>query len=136
MSTPPPAASSGSAGSPEPEIALPPFDVPESFRAVDPASFSVRVEAGVVHVSGELDVLTAPLLWGALEEAIAGGHGSVVIDLAETTFVDSMGLGVIVRAWKRLGEAQRPLSLRSLQPPVRKVFEVTGLDSALDTGPR
>ncbi|MGH9001336.1 MAG: STAS domain-containing protein [Acidimicrobiia bacterium] len=118
----------------EPDAVPPPLEMPDSFRDLDKGHFEATIEASgdetVVSVAGELDVLTAPLLWEHLEEAIAAGR-PVVLDLAGVSFVDSMGIGAMVRAQKRLAETGRSLTVRSPQPPVRKVFEVTGLESAL-----
>ena len=53
----------------------------------------------VVTVAGEVDMATAGLLWQALEDACdrAGSAGCVVVDMADTTFIDSSGLAVLIR---------------------------------------
>jgi anti-anti-sigma factor len=53
----------------------------------------------VLHVAGELDMTTADLLGGALEQAFEGDP-SVVVDMAGVTFVDAAGLRVILQAAK------------------------------------
>src|SRR5262245_28877773 len=50
----------------------------------------------VLHVSGELDMTTAELLDTALKQALAGDP-SVIVDMAEVTFVDAAGLRVILQ---------------------------------------
>lgn len=91
-------------------------------------------EDGVtVKVAGEIDVATSPALRQELHSALDAGAPRVVIDLSETTFIDSSGLGVLVGALKRRreadGDGDQPLVLRGLQDPVRKVFEITGLST-------
>ena len=50
------------------------------------------------------------------------------------TFVDSSGLGVLVGAYKRLRDGdQGTIRIVDAQSSVRKVFEITGLESALLT---
>ena len=116
-------------------------DIPPSFRASVPDDFAVDVTADsgdlTVAVRGELDVLTAPFLWEQLEPALADLTGSLVFDFAELSFIDSMGLGVIVRVQSRLrGESpERQIVVRNLNPHARKVFEITGLDRVLDVQP-
>ncbi len=83
----------------------------------------------VVSASGEVDVATSPELLAALEEA-AKQASKLVIDLSGVTFMDSTGLGVVVQA-KRAFDADDALRLVVREPNVRKVFEVTGLDSVL-----
>ena len=81
-------------------------DIPPSFRSSVPDDFVVDITTDggdlIVAVRGELDVLTAPFLWEQMEPALAGLTGKLVFDFAELGFIDSMGLGVIVRAHSRL----------------------------------
>jgi anti-sigma B factor antagonist len=116
-------------------------DIPPSFRLSVPDDFGVDITTDggdvIVAVRGELDVLTAPFLWERMEPALAGLTGKLVFDFAELGFIDSMGLGVIVRAQSRLrGEApERQIVVRHLNAHARKVFEITGLDRVLDVQP-
>jgi len=57
-------------------------------------SSEVRGEATVVHVGGEIDVYTAPLLREHLDEHISAGRTDLVVDLGSVTFMASTGLGV------------------------------------------
>jgi anti-anti-sigma factor len=116
-------------------------DIPPSFRQSVPDDFSVDINADggdvIVTVRGELDVLTAPFLWEQMEPALAGLTGKLVFEFAELGFIDSMGLGVIVRAHSRLRgkEPGRKIMVRNLNAHARKVFEITGLDRVLDVTP-
>ena len=116
-------------------------DIPPSFRLSVPEDFSVDITADggdlIVTVRGELDVLTAPFLWEQMEPALADLTGKLVLDFGELGFIDSMGLGVIVRAHSRLrGEStERQIIVRHLNAHARKVFEITGLDRVLDVQP-
>jgi anti-sigma B factor antagonist len=116
-------------------------DIPSTFRLSVPDDFNVDITTDggdvVVAVRGELDVLTAPFLWEQMEPALPGVTGKLVFDFAGLGFIDSMGLGVIVRAQTRLrGEApERQIVVRHLNAHARKVFEITGLDRVLDVQP-
>jgi anti-sigma B factor antagonist len=116
-------------------------DIPPSFRASVPDDFSVDITTDggdvIVTVRGELDVLTSPFLWEQMEPALAGLTGKLVFEFAELAFIDSMGLGVIVRAHSRLRgeEPGRQIIVRNLNAHARKVFEITGLDRVLDLQP-
>ena len=113
-------------------------DIPPTFRQSVPDDFAVDVTTDggdvVVAVRGELDVLTAPFLWERMEPVLGGVTGKLVFDFAELGFIDSMGLGVIVRASSRLrGDApERQIIVRHLNAHSRKVFEITGLDKILE----
>jgi anti-sigma B factor antagonist len=111
-------------------------DIPPTFRLSEPEDFDIDVtgdDSGItVAVRGELDVLTAPFLWERLETLFPEQGGRLVLDLAGVRFVDSMGIGVIVRAQSRLRQSGGELVVRSPQDQARKVFETTGLDKTIE----
>ena len=63
---------------------------------------SIDAERHVVAVRGEIDLFTAPELKQKLTDAIEGGKTRIVVDLTQTTFLDSTALGVLIGAVKRL----------------------------------
>jgi anti-sigma B factor antagonist len=81
--------------------------------------FRVDVETSnglaVVVVAGELDLYTAPELRERLARVDEGGAEHVVLDLSQVTLVDSMALGVLLGAKKRL--ATHAGSLDRVVPP-------------------
>jgi len=85
----------------------------------------------LITVSGEVDLATSPELDVAIIAAIDSGTPSVVIDLTDVSFMDSSGLGVIVRALKRCREAENDLDLVITNERVLKVFGITGLDQVI-----
>lgn len=82
----------------------------------------------VVAVAGEVDVYTAPALDEVLSAAIAEGRADLVVDLSGVSFLDSTGLGVLVKALKRAREADGSLAVATESERVLKVFRITGLD--------
>lgn len=91
---------------------------------------STRQESGctVVAVAGEVDVFTAPVLDEALSAAVAEGNTCIVVDLTRVDFLDSTGLSVLVKALKRIREADGSLHIVVASERVAKVFRLTGLD--------
>jgi len=90
----------------------------------------------VVTVRGEIDVATSPRLRTELSALLGRGATRITLDFSGVTFVDSSGLGVLVGALKRLRDGEDSDDVTSLrivgvQDAVRKVFEITGLESAL-----
>jgi anti-sigma B factor antagonist len=84
----------------------------------------------VVRVWGEVDIQTSPILDSHLQQVLGDGVASIVVDLAEVTFLDSTGLSVLVAGLKRCQEAGGTLQVVSPRPHVRRIFEVTGLTDA------
>jgi anti-sigma B factor antagonist len=81
---------------------------------------------------GQADLHTAPALRERLSEAIESGAKVVVVDLSGVTFVDSMTLGVLLGAVKRLRQRGGELRIIVDDPHVRRVFEITLLDRVFD----
>jgi anti-anti-sigma factor len=81
----------------------------------------------VVRVAGELDLDTADQLARALDAC----QGDVVVDLAQCSFMDSSGLGALIRARNRLTTEGGTLSVREAAENVRRLFELTGLTDFL-----
>jgi anti-sigma B factor antagonist len=86
-------------------------------------------EWAVLTVSGEVDLATGPLVRECLHELAGGGVRHVVVDLRQVSFLDSIGLGVLVAAYKLLRDRDPPGSLRLVctNQRVVKVFALTGL---------
>jgi anti-sigma B factor antagonist len=82
----------------------------------------------VVAVRGEIDLFTAPELKQKLTDAIEGGKSRIVVDLSETTFLDSTALGVLIGAVKRLRSREGALVIVNVDQNIAKTFEITGLD--------
>jgi len=82
----------------------------------------------VVAVRGEIDLFTAPELKQKLTDAIESGKSRIVVDLTDTTFLDSTALGVLIGAVKRLRSREGALVIVNVDQNIAKTFEITGLD--------
>lgn len=85
----------------------------------------------VVSVSGELDLFAAPELRSRLLDEVRDGRREVVLDLSETTFMDSTALGVIIATLKALQERRGRLVLVNERASIDKTLAITGLDRVL-----
>jgi len=83
----------------------------------------------VVRVTVDLDISSAPVVREAVVRLLEGGRRHFVLDLSPVTFVDSMGLGMIVAITKRIRAHAGSLLLACSNDHVRKVFKVGGLYS-------
>ncbi|MGL6279100.1 MAG: STAS domain-containing protein [Gaiella sp.] len=93
---------------------------------------STRGDVSVVAVAGQADLHTAPELRSALAEVVDGGARRVLVDLSETTFLDSMTLGVLLGALKRLQAVSGRIAVACPDEHIRRVFEITSLEAVLD----
>ncbi len=81
----------------------------------------------VVAMRGEIDAVAIPSLSGCLDDAIAAGLRHVVLDMADVSFIDSVGLAAVVAARRKVDTHGGALSVRRPSPHVRKLLEITGL---------
>jgi anti-sigma B factor antagonist len=84
--------------------------------------------AAVIALSGELDLYTCPEFKEELLRVVGDGATLVVVDLTQTTFIDSTALGVLIRGVERLKMNHGRLVVACPDPNIVKVFEVTGLN--------
>jgi anti-anti-sigma factor len=80
----------------------------------------------VLCLAGELDMPLKGELAEALNEA-AASQTRLVVDLDRVTFIDSSALGLLIDLDARLTSRDGMLALSSMQPQVRRVFEISGL---------
>jgi anti-sigma B factor antagonist len=100
----------------------------EGFRIEQERPAGDGVVLFVLH--GEVDLHVAPELRDRLTIAIDGGADYVVLDLSRVTFIDSMALGVLLAALKRLRPTGGELRLVVPDNDLRRIFEITLLDQA------
>ncbi len=96
-------------------------------------NFDIKTEQAsndtyVVALTGEIDLYTAPEFKQQLLDVIGQGAKYVVVDLTDTTFIDSTTLGVLVGGVKRLRPNGGQLSIVCSDRNITKIFEITGLN--------
>ena len=65
----------------------------------------------VLGVSGELDLMTSPVLRQRVHDAVAEGHHRLVLDLSDVFFCDSSGVGVLIASRRLFRSCQGRLRL-------------------------
>ena len=89
----------------------------------------------IVAVTGEIDLFTAPEFKQRVSAPIDGGRRHVIVDLTETTFIDSSSLGVLIGAHRRLIRLQGRLVVVCRNDAIIKTFRITGLDGVFTIVP-
>jgi anti-sigma B factor antagonist len=92
-------------------------------------SFRTRTVADwtVLQVAGEVDLATRDELRERLLALVAEGARHLVVDLSALEFIDSSGLGVLIRVRNVMQEQGGSLTLVANQERILKPFRVTGL---------
>jgi anti-sigma B factor antagonist len=86
---------------------------------------------GLVELTGEVDIYTAPRFKDDLVALIDDGATQVVVDLSQVTFIDSTALGVLIGGVKRLHEVGGTMRVVVATRPVERILSITGLDTVL-----
>lgn len=88
--------------------------------------------ASLLRAAGEVDSYTGDRFRDALAAVVADGGAVVHVDLAEVTYMDSAGLGVLAGAHNRLAQEGRRLVIMNPKDAVYRVFEMTGMTRILE----
>jgi anti-anti-sigma factor len=84
----------------------------------------------VVALAGELDLSTIPRLEGQLLSE-AKGQGNVVVDLTRLAFIDSSGIGLLIKAHRARENGAVLHTVVAPGSQVERVFAIAGIESAL-----
>ncbi len=100
---------------------------------MEPLARTVRLadKELLISVNGELDLHSVGSLQEALDEAIKESGVRVVVDLGDVVLVDSIALGALARASRRLREGGGALGVVASNTEVVRAFEITSLDRVI-----
>ena len=87
---------------------------------------------GLVALSGEIDIYTAPRFRECMIELLDAGVDRLVVDLSAVTFIDSTALGVLIGGVRRVRAVGGAMTLVVTSRPVQRVLSITGLDRVFD----
>jgi anti-anti-sigma factor len=80
----------------------------------------------LITLVGEFDIRSVDALHAAIEVAAASDDRQVHVDMAQVDFIDSAGLGGLIRAYKRFDEDGRQLRIIDPSPTVVRLLKLTG----------
>jgi anti-anti-sigma factor len=91
-----------------------------------------REPAGVrVTPVGEIDMATIGRVRARFDEALDDGAGRVILDLRETTFVDSTALHLALDVDARAKAQRTTFAIIAGPPVVQRTFDVAGMTALL-----
>jgi len=92
-----------------------------------------RAGLRILHVRGEVDITNVEDIRAALERAVPNDVGTVVVDLGETDYIDSVGMQMLFRFGSRLRDRRHVYHLRvPPDSPLRSVLQIAGMTSTAD----
>ena len=93
---------------------------------------SVAAPGGVVlQMVGELDLSTIAVFVAAFDDAVDGEAGTIELDMADVSFIDSSGIGAYVAGFRRAHARGCRVSISEQSAFVQRVLELSGVEEAL-----
>jgi anti-sigma B factor antagonist len=84
----------------------------------------------MVNVRGELDIATAERAHVYLRAVLESDKkGKVILNLADLTFCDAAGLGVLAKVASHARQTGRSVRLTSPRPALIRIMRITGMDA-------
>jgi anti-sigma B factor antagonist len=104
-------------------------------REAAPFTLSVdqRGKVIVVRAGGDLDLTGKPRFSKTLAAIDPRRTSRLVIDLADVTFIDSTGLGMVLEAWSKARRERLQFAVVVGNGSARRAFEISGLAEVLPT---
>ncbi len=97
----------------------------------------IEEREGVVLVlpQGNLYAETVDDFQALVDELLRAGRQYFVVDLGSVSFIDSAGLGALVRLYKRVRLGEGDVRLARVPPSVMQILELTRLSRVFDIFP-
>ena len=92
-------------------------------------------QVAVASLPAEIDVANADQVREDLLSVLNRGPATLVVDMGGTSFCDSAGVNVLVRAYKRAAASGARMQLVACAPNVQRVLAITGVDRLIRTYP-
>lgn len=83
-------------------------------------------DSHTLYVSGELDLAVAAEFRSVIEPLLASDK-EVILNMAELTYIDSTGMGIIIFFLKARHEVGKALSVQNVPQKIKKLFDLTGI---------
>jgi anti-anti-sigma factor len=88
-------------------------------------------ETSVVLLGGDIDVVNASAIGDDLCNAIHR-RGSIVVDLSAVTFLDSSGIGMMIRVHNYAETWRQSVTWRGARSEQQRILAITGVDQVLN----
>jgi anti-sigma B factor antagonist len=98
---------------------------------MDFSTENVDTDIAVVRGDGRLNMVSAPQLRETVLAALDAGRRRIVVDLSNTSFMDSSGLGALIGCLKSARQADGDLRIAAPNEQLRMVLKLSNVDRVL-----
>ena len=95
----------------------------------------VRDDVVILHMAGQMREMGADVLRDELDQLLKEGYNKLVFDLGSISFISSVGLGQMMRAYRAVAANQGYVRIVNPQPLVEEVFRFTKLHTLIHIYP-
>ncbi|HXZ21075.1 MAG TPA: STAS domain-containing protein [Candidatus Acidoferrales bacterium] len=88
-------------------------------------------DGATVHCAGKITATSTGLLQDQVRPYIPNSK-RVVLDLSQVNYLDSSGLGAVVRLWMTAKKANCDFKVANLTPRIKDLFSLTNLSSIFE----
>ena len=81
----------------------------------------------IMKLKGNLDMYSSLAYKDEFEKCAEDGAKEVLIDMQDLLYMDSSGVGVLIKSLNFCKERNRKISIANLKPAIEKIFKVSGL---------
>ena len=89
----------------------------------------------IVHIAGKITFEYCPVLQSRLDSVVDESVREVVIDFKEVPFIDSSGVGEVLRLFKRMKESGGDVVLANPNQKLRDLFSMYRFDQFMKIRP-
>jgi len=79
-----------------------------------------------IKIQGRIDTLTASEFETKVNEVINADYQAIAFDCSDMDYISSSGLRVFLMAQKKVSQAGKGLTICSLQPSIKEIFDISG----------
>ncbi|AFC31513.1 anti-sigma-factor antagonist [Paenibacillus mucilaginosus 3016] len=91
---------------------------------------TVKEETAHILFIGDIDIDGTEVMEDEVQPALSQ-HKAVVIDFSEVHFVDSSGIGLLIKLVQTLQEGEVKVRIQHIRPEVNEVFELLQIGEIL-----
>lgn len=106
----------------------------EDWKKIPPLKKESKDLQTIIDLCGKFDSTIVTKFEEIVEHLIKQGYYCIVLDVKDVYYIDSSGIGVLIKVLKRVTEKNGYLKIRNIVPEVKKIFELTKLTKIFDFG--
>jgi len=84
-------------------------------------------DAGEIKLTGRFDAARAEQAARTFDSVT----GTCMVNMANLDYISSAGLGILLSTHKRLLDSGHQMTLKNMNPHIRRIFQISGLDKVL-----